>query len=590
MLGAKIRRAREEKDLTQEQFAELLEVSRQAVSKWELDQAIPTAANLERIEAVLGLPAGALTALVPEKREEAARAHTLRNGLLLGGAAVLLAGAFWMGRSTRPAADTPGEITIQMRTALGSAEGARVTLPVGEDGAVHLELPLSEPGTEERLARTLEFYAWPERLPLTEEPLIDFDTSYPLDRAEDVLPGGWAVELTASFPGGGTLGVVRTGGEDASDWLLARDGEGESWMFLNRFAADSLVWKQDAREKPVWAVPAGNVLGYDSVEVQFGEDTLVLARQGGVPHIVFFLTDPLQGFADLDLDGEREIVCRPIGGRFQIYDLQPDGYVRLTLGDEADGLEVPESMMFLFDPARMAFGFGYSTMSKLCLDEDAPVYDRLAGNRLMRRDGKEDDRRDAGLIDGTAVTFQVPDPDELSGWTVEGTPLPTPREQGAVLLDELESLTGYRPERCYIWGGAEWQYVSLEQNADKRTFFSLSAPFPDYYGGFAPVDNSLMTPYIQLTWQTEWAPWSPLDKENVALPESWDSWTEDEHALWWYERSHFFDCGEVVAAGPAQYQGVRKLTLKNGDFLEVGLDEEGYLTTLYGPYPNGTIH
>lgn len=41
MLGAKILRYREKFDLTQEKLAEKLGVSRQSVSKWELDQALP---------------------------------------------------------------------------------------------------------------------------------------------------------------------------------------------------------------------------------------------------------------------------------------------------------------------------------------------------------------------------------------------------------------------------------------------------------------------------------------------------------------------------------------------------------------------
>lgn len=48
-IGEKIVRLRKEQNLTQEQFAEILKVSRQAVSKWERDEAYPDTEKLIRI-------------------------------------------------------------------------------------------------------------------------------------------------------------------------------------------------------------------------------------------------------------------------------------------------------------------------------------------------------------------------------------------------------------------------------------------------------------------------------------------------------------------------------------------------------------
>lgn len=48
-VGEKIQEVRVRFGLTQEQFAERLEVSRQAVSKWELGQAMPDVSNIVRI-------------------------------------------------------------------------------------------------------------------------------------------------------------------------------------------------------------------------------------------------------------------------------------------------------------------------------------------------------------------------------------------------------------------------------------------------------------------------------------------------------------------------------------------------------------
>lgn len=50
-----IKQARENLDLTQEDLAEKLEVSRQAVSKWELGASVPSPENLKLLEEVLGV-------------------------------------------------------------------------------------------------------------------------------------------------------------------------------------------------------------------------------------------------------------------------------------------------------------------------------------------------------------------------------------------------------------------------------------------------------------------------------------------------------------------------------------------------------
>ena len=45
-MHARIRKAREEQGYTREKFAELLDVSRQVVSKWEQDQGYPEVEKL----------------------------------------------------------------------------------------------------------------------------------------------------------------------------------------------------------------------------------------------------------------------------------------------------------------------------------------------------------------------------------------------------------------------------------------------------------------------------------------------------------------------------------------------------------------
>ncbi len=48
-IGDKLTKLRKEQNLTQEQFAEILQVSRQSVSKWELDISYPDTEKLIRI-------------------------------------------------------------------------------------------------------------------------------------------------------------------------------------------------------------------------------------------------------------------------------------------------------------------------------------------------------------------------------------------------------------------------------------------------------------------------------------------------------------------------------------------------------------
>ena len=53
--GEKIQALRKKRDLTQEQLAQELGVSRQAISRWELDETLPDTQNLLPLKAALGV-------------------------------------------------------------------------------------------------------------------------------------------------------------------------------------------------------------------------------------------------------------------------------------------------------------------------------------------------------------------------------------------------------------------------------------------------------------------------------------------------------------------------------------------------------
>ena len=181
MLRTAIRQAREEKGMSQERLAEELGVSRQAVSKWEMGQSVPTPRNLEGIEAALDLPAGTLAELLKEEEREPPSTPKISKKCILLmniAGAVALAMVFSLGWFTAQQLSTSNEeemstenkqVTMAFQTPQGAVDVA-VTVPTQEDGTVLFDMPLSSPGEEERLARQLEYYQWPDHLELERAP------------------------------------------------------------------------------------------------------------------------------------------------------------------------------------------------------------------------------------------------------------------------------------------------------------------------------------------------------------------------------------------------------------------------------------
>lgn len=54
-LGQKLRKIRSKFGLSQEQLAEVINVSRQAITKWENDGGLPDVSNLQEISEVFGV-------------------------------------------------------------------------------------------------------------------------------------------------------------------------------------------------------------------------------------------------------------------------------------------------------------------------------------------------------------------------------------------------------------------------------------------------------------------------------------------------------------------------------------------------------
>ena len=127
--GKRIRQARENLRLTQEQLAEQLDVSRQAVSKWEADLSRPTRENLDRLSEILLIPPETWAEIDAE--EEAARRppDTSRPWKIAAAAlaavcavlAVCLAAALWPKEVPAPEDPPPAQEDVQIVPLAGVA-------------------------------------------------------------------------------------------------------------------------------------------------------------------------------------------------------------------------------------------------------------------------------------------------------------------------------------------------------------------------------------------------------------------------------------------------------------------------------------
>ncbi len=82
-IAERIKTAREERGLTQEQLAERLEVSRQAVSKWEMGLSVPSSENLQLLEEILGISLPKEEEEPPEKKKNPWKPAALILSVLL---------------------------------------------------------------------------------------------------------------------------------------------------------------------------------------------------------------------------------------------------------------------------------------------------------------------------------------------------------------------------------------------------------------------------------------------------------------------------------------------------------------------------
>ena len=558
-VGQRIRQGRERAGWTQEDLAEAMGVSRQAVSKWEADRARPTAEKLERLSEALDIPPEAWT--VPEEETapgppEHARPWKLATAALSAALCAVLARAvLWPREAERTEAD--GQVPEEARPADTS-------------------------------------YMFPETLPLQAEPVEDFgDVPLPAGDPADAaaIPARDSEDtlFCEEFPGGAWLTVYRTNptpeyGFTYYDVYAARSSAatGGAWVSLGRLTE----WNHYASDGLYGAEYVENVLGRDCWKVSLGCGAACVMAwyftedpdTGAVRLLLEAGTPCYQAETDLDGDGVREVAAW--GGAlvtYTIYDLQPDGACTAYTLDAGGYGAVPIG----FSPEE---GFTVTGSAG-----DILVRYRLEGDCLRRQPQTDFSPADYPDVADTEVRFLLDgelsdgvDPDTVLD---SGVARATRRQQAYLALQALYDLTGFRLETVWCMAGRDQLSFCVDDAGDGTGCFYTVTPGKRYGG------TSFATG-CRIVWQEEEA-WSPLRYADARHPLYCD---EPDPCKWLLAACRgdldFFCGGEVLTAAPdpeAHYGETRYVAYReDGSFYSAELlpTDLGYaLKRFCGPCP-----
>ena len=581
--GTRIKQAREDKRLTQEQLAEQLDISRQAVSKWEADLSRPTKEKLDRLSALLDIPRSTWAELDAEAEAASRSPDTSRPWKLAAAAlgvaclilAVCLALALWPEGEPE---DPPSADDIQI-------------LPLPEEDPAAPEdpseifpniLPLS-------VRRDFDFGDWP--LGEYDPALVPFLDS-PEERQENTLASFRFENPDEPDAAYAFFNVVKANtriderGTAFSDvYLLCAvpDGNGDlDYQIMYRMAEENHYVNTDPGAVDV--EPFTNVLGYDGykVSVTVGASgrwvDYIALRPDHTPCLVTSGSDTCRE-ADVDEDGVKEIVYLwKNNPACEITDTREgeEGAFVYTLSPENEGY--PGALRLSFAPEKGGFVVADSGGAVRCryILRDGEMV------RLPLTDFSALDYPDAV---GTEITF-VTDVDVLSDGLDPDAVLPytgevriTHRQQAYLALQELYNLTGLKVDECCCAANEYGVIFSLLPDGfNQRSFFSM-----DFNARYGNGDN---IPSLHIWWRELGAEWSPLSLADAARPEPWVEGKE-ETMLWYYDRMEWFSAGE------ASYVNGGELWLEDGDLYLYFVEETAYgpvLTGLTGPYPGGEVN
>lgn len=554
-IGRKIKAAREGAGLTQEDLAEHMEVSRQAVSKWEADLSRPSSENLLRLCRLLGLNweelAGEAEEIVPpeEERQEPEISREKKDAnmalllpfLILGGGLLTLLVLFFFNagppRNTIDSAPPPGGVpAAPINTMHSFPEAIALTAKEVRDFGNTRNGGEKVPAAE--VAKNQVYVYW------FPEPYMELAFYLRQDWPDSVLFAAYT-----------------------------DDPEGEE---------DYTVITSLAEGADLQDFMAFSALGYSGCKAVIQDEIGVFSYyfylgRNGVPEL-YFVVDGETYEIDIDADGENEIITPE--SQYLFYDRGMDDYYAYQI----DG-DLPEGFALDFTYCQEADGTVPDTPA-FCLKDEAgewKSYRHLFQDRLVPEEAACSRNALTDLlcpdVKDTVFTFtytgEMYDSEADPDLMFQSPDYPTHRQLAYMAMQTLYDLTGVKLERCYAHATDYSVYLSTDRRHDFGTFFTFDRDprwqsYEKSAGGF------------MLTWKGEHTEDSPIDPDLFRIPGE----TEEEQCLWLYEHARFFQCGEIVDIG---WDIVTRLFLEDGSFFEASSNINGY-AELRGPYPEGFSH
>lgn len=565
--GERIRQGREAKGLTQEELAEAVGVSRQAVSKWEGDLSRPAAGKLVLLSETLDIPKDAWQAMDAEEAaaQAAARetegerkAKRWRKGFAALAVLLclsLLGNALLWGKLH---SETAGEGDP---SSLSAAFPETLTVRVSRDYRFGDETP------EEDSKDSWE-------LPFLGDDLTRQENTLLSDSWEDRDARGFlsAVKANPRRDQNATFWDIYV------LWAAADEAGDLDYRILYRAARDISIPSQVTWQH------FEDVLGYDGfrLDIPFGaggtgSDYLILGEDGA-PRVLASLGGTESGATeyDVDEDGEKEIVCPGGIGVWTVYD-------RVEGQDWADVYELrtADCGVSTLDFAPEKGGF-HAAEAETGEEGTVLVRYQLRDGAFLRREPTDLTPADYPDAAGAKLHFDLDyfydslDPDTVL--TTESGLRLTPRQQAYLALQQLYEFTGVKLEEvyCAVSGAGETCFSLWEDGFTDRCFYS--ADMPEAYGGSG-------IPSVTLTWQEQGADWSPLSLETLAevryLPAEQTDALRDA-----YRRLSLMQGGSLANA-QADQLWLSDGSLYTADFFETAFGPA--LTCLTGPYPDGEV-
>ena len=597
--GTVIKQAREARRLTQEQLAEKLDISRQAVSKWEADLSRPTREKLDRLSEILDIPPKTWAEIDAEAAAAAQPPDTSRPWKIatavLAAACVVLAICLTIALWLKANVDVPRP-----------AEDQRGQEPSGEEPSPDdiQVIPLPD---EESSAPTDPSEIFPDVLPLTvrrdfdfgDQPLGEYDLALVpfLDNLEELqentLAGAVFGDTANHQPGDSVafLDIVKANthtddrGTAFSDvYFLYRLSGDPDYRIMLRAAEENHYVNSDPNA--VTVEPFFNVLGHDGfrISIVVGAsgclEFYITQRPDGTPCMM--TTSSRSILADIDEDGVLEII-EPWKNAptWDITDTRAgeEGSFTYTLSTQSE--EFPGALALGLDPEKG----GFVVVSS---EDTVLAHYALRDGEMVRLPLTDFSALDYPDVAGAKITFITDygqigvltdglDPDAILPYT--DTVRVTHRQQAYLALQELYNLTGIKVDECYCAANEFGVLFSLLPDGFNQRSF-LHFDFNTRYGN---ADN---IPSIVIGWKELGCDWSPLSIADAVRPESWVE-GEAETMLWYYNRMKIFSTGD------ASYTNGGEMWLENRDLYLYFMEETEYgpvLTGVTGPYPDGVVN